>query len=130
MSKNNRAVEAHAPKKRPARVRMGQGARLEVAAHLKRDGYFQYWFIDKPGQLEQAEKAWYEYVKDDSGKRLSVSAGEGLTHYLMEIPQNLRDEDMAAQEALNVGQEKASASVKHEKKEYSPEGTESSLAKS
>jgi len=124
--RTNRAVAAHTPKNRPARVPLGQGKRLDVPDHLKHDGFHQYWFIDRPGQIESAVSAWYDFVLDE-GQKVTRPAGNGETHYLMEIDQETYDKDMRVQQDLITETEKASFKVKS--KEYSPEGHGSAVTK-
>ena len=89
-----REDKAHKSKKRPARVPMSAGNKLHIPEHLKEDGYFYYWAIDRKGAIEQMEAAWYERVKDDRGEDLTVPAGKGETHYAMKIKQEYYDEDI------------------------------------
>ena len=49
----NRANDAHQNKQRPARIPMSAGNKLHVADHLKKEGYQQYWQVDRPGVIEQ-----------------------------------------------------------------------------
>ena len=93
---------AHKNKSRPARVPLSAGNKLHIPAHLKEDGYFYYWAIDRKGMIEQMEAAYYEKVLGDDKKPLTVPAGGGETHYAMRIEQRYHDEDMAAQQKKNI----------------------------
>lgn len=119
----NRAQEAHANDKRPARIPMSAGNKLHIPDHLKEDGYFYYWALDKKGMIEQMKAAYYEHVKDDRGEELAVPAGNGETHYAMKIPQEYYDEDMARQQKLNIDATAKQAQALGED-EYRPVGRE------
>ena len=74
MTKNtDRANDAHKNKQRPARIPMSAGNKLHVPDHLKKEGYQQYWQVDRPGVIEQMEAAWWEKVKDERGNFITVS---------------------------------------------------------
>ena len=122
-SKQNREVRAHSAK-RPARIPMGSVSKLSVPDHLKEDGYFYYWAVDRKGAIEQMEQAWYEKVTDERGDLVTVAAGNGETHYLMRIEQRYYDEDMARQQALNTDASNATAQEVGEH-EYVPMGRKS-----
>jgi hypothetical protein len=58
-------------------------------------------FNDEPGRLLQAQEAGYDFVEDIDGKKISFVVGTGrsggpLIGYLMKIPQDWYEEDMAA----------------------------------
>ena len=91
---------AHKNNARPARVPLSAGNKLHIPEHVKKDGYFYYWAIDRKGMIEQMEAAYYEKVIVD-GKPLTVPAGGGETHYAMMIEKKYYDEDIAAQQKLN-----------------------------
>ena len=99
MSKQSQA--AHKPQNRPARVPLSSGNKLHIPVHLKEEGYFYYWAIDRKGMIEEMERAYYEKVLGDDGKPLTVPAGSGETHYAMKIEQRYYDEDMLAQQKKN-----------------------------
>lgn len=97
----NANKSAHTNKSRPPRVPLSAGNKLHIPPHLKEDGYFYYWAIDRKGMIEEMERAYYEKVIGDDGKPLTVPAGGGETHYAMRIEQRYYDEDMAAQQKRN-----------------------------
>lgn len=127
MSNNNqrRVDKAHTPEKRPPRVRIGQGGKLDLPQSVKDDakkrGLHLHWFLDKAGEIEGAKAAWYEHFEID-GRKFTVPAGEGKTHHLMCIKQELYDEDMAAQQELVTKTTHDAVKVKTDQGEYSPEG--------
>lgn len=133
MSNNNRngAVSreeaAHNNKNRPARVPFSQGAKLTVPDTYKKEGFHQHWFVDEPGELESAQAAWYEFVRDDQGNKIKTPAGAGNYHYLMEIDQKTYDEDMKQQQDMITSTTKDATKIK--KGEYSPEGEDSALTR-
>lgn len=97
-----RNTEAHASGKRPPRIPMSAGNKLQAP---QREGYQRYWAItgpDHPGKLEQMRAAWWEFVLDEDGKKIEQPAGKGNMHVLMEIEQQYYDEDMAAQQKRNL----------------------------
>lgn len=116
-----REDKAHKSKKRPERVPMSAGNKLHIPEHLKEDGYFYYWAIDRKGAIEQMEAAWYERVKDDRGEDLTVPAGKGETHYAMKIKQEYHDEDIAKQQQRNIDATTKMAQKLNED-EYVPQG--------
>ena len=97
----NKSQAAHNNKQRPARVPLSAGNKLHIPEHLKEDGYFYYWAIDRKGQIEEMERAYYEKVLGDDKKPLTVPGGSGETHYAMKIEKRYYDEDMAAQQKQN-----------------------------
>ena len=101
-NKPNRADTAHKNTQRPARIPMTAGNKLHVPDSLKKEGYQQYWQVDRPGVIEQMESAWWEKVTDDKGKPVTVPAGEGDTLYLMHIEQKYYEEDMKRQQDMNI----------------------------
>lgn len=92
---------------RPARKPFG-GLSLKLD-YPNREGFHRHWFNDVPGRIARAQEAAYEHVKDSAGKPVSriVGTAEGggaLTAFLMEIPEDLYKQDMAAEQ--NVIDEK------------------------
>tara|TARA_R110000824_G_scaffold251437_1_gene440100 strand:- start:6 stop:398 length:393 start_codon:yes stop_codon:yes gene_type:complete len=116
-----RETKAHNPKQRPERVPMSAGNKLHIPEHLKEEGYFYYWAIDRKGAIEQMEAAWYERVKDDRGEDLTVPGGKGETHYAMKIKQEYYDEDIASQQQRNIDATTKMAQKLNED-EYVPQG--------
>ena len=98
----NRADTAHKNTQRPARIPMTAGNKLHVPDSLKKEGYQQYWQVDRPGVIDQMIAAYWEKVTDDNGKHVTVPAGEGDTLYLMQIEQQYYEEDMKRQQDLNI----------------------------
>jgi hypothetical protein len=117
----NRSKQAHQNKTRPARVPLTAGNKLHVPAHLKREGYQQYFAINRKGMIEQMEAAYYEKVLDDQGKPYTIPAGNGDLHYLMEIEQKYYDEDIKAQQDRNIDATAKQAQTLGEE-EYVPMG--------
>lgn len=119
----NRDQKAHTPEGRPERVPFNQGSRLSVAKGIIAPGYHGHWFIDKPGELESAKAAYYEFVKV-KGKKYTTPAGNGFTHYLMQIEQEYFDQDMTKQQKMVTKTTRQAVKVKKGQGEYSPEGEE------
>jgi len=123
MSKVSRDDKAHSAKRRPARIKLGQGSKLALAERYATDKTKHYHlFLDNPGELEGAESAWYDFVKDENGEKIKIPAGNGLTHYLMCIPKKLYDEDMADQQKMVTETTKQNVKVNQAAGNYSPEG--------
>ena len=118
-----RDTKAHAAAKRPARIPLGQGSKLGLFDNYATDKSKHYYaFLDKPGELEGAQAAWYDFVKDANGEKIKIPAGNGLTHYLMAIPKKLYEEDMAAQQKLVTETTKQNVRINKSAGNYSPEG--------
>lgn len=80
-------------------VRQPFGATTFKLTAAAREGYHRHWFNEVLDRLDQAQRAGYTFVKEE-GKRVKrvvgVAKGGGpLTAYLMEIPQQWYEEDMA-----------------------------------
>lgn len=123
-----RDQKAHTPKGRPERVPFNQGSKLSVAKGIISPGYHGHWFIDKPGELESAKAAYYDYVMV-KGKKYKTPAGNGFTHYLMQIEQKYYDDDMAKQQKMVTETTRNAVKVKKSQGEYSPEGEELSVTR-
>src|SRR5512143_1688839 len=79
------------------------GALEQKLNYPQRDGYHRHWFNDVPGRIERSKEAGYEHVKDAEGKNISriVGTAEGggaLIGFLMEIPEEWFQADMAEQQ--------------------------------
>lgn len=97
-----RGDKAQENSQRPERIPMSAGNKLKAP---QREGYQRYWAItgpDHPGRLEEMEAAWWEFVLDDEGQKITRPAGKGSTHVLMEIKQEYYREDIEAQQARNI----------------------------
>lgn len=86
------------------RVPMGTRATRLGGDH--RPGYYRRWFNDVPGRIERARRAGFEHVKDGSSEPISTPAGTqehggGMRAYFMEIPDELRNQDLAQKRAVN-----------------------------
>ena len=81
---------------------MSAGNKLHVPDKFKKEGFQQYWQVDRPGVIEQMEAAWWEKVKDDRGDFVTVPAGGGDKLYLMHIEQKYYEEDIAKQQDMNI----------------------------
>ena len=123
MASKNRNDQAHSNKERPARIPMSAGNKLHVPESLKKEGYQQYWQVDRKGMIEQMEAAWWEKVVDERNNPVTVPAGGGETMYLMHIEQKYYDEDIKKQQELNISTT-ASQAQKLGEEEYIPKGHE------
>ena len=91
------------PQRAAGFVRKPFGGREQKLKYPDRAGYHRHWFNDEPGRIMRAEEAGYAQVNDPRGKPVSTVVGIGrgggaLTAFLMEIPQEWYEEDMAAQD--------------------------------
>jgi hypothetical protein len=78
------------------------GMMEQELAVAKRPGYRRYWFNDKPGRVRRAQRAGYAHVIDpDTGSPMARVTdrvdGHGQSSYLMEIPIQWYQQDMARQ---------------------------------
>ena len=88
------------------------GSQTQKLAYEPRVGYHRHWFNDNPGRIEQALEAGYTHVEDKESKKVARvvgvnPAGGPLHGFLMEIPQEWYEEDMAQQAAVNAEREAA-----------------------
>lgn len=86
----------------PMHERVPFGSQEQTLAYTPRPGYRPYWFSDIPGRIARAKRAGYAHVPDpDTGEVMSRitdrADGRGRASYLMEIPIQWYQEDMARQ---------------------------------
>lgn len=75
------------------------GTMVQKLAVPPREGYHRHWFNDEPGRVDQAKENGYNHVLDATSRSISrVVNKDGQQAYLMEIPKEWFDEDMAAQQ--------------------------------
>lgn len=100
----NPPVEA-APERRITReTRKPFGSKEQKMAREPIEGFHIHWFNDIPGRIDRAKESGYEHVLDKSNRpeRLVVGKseeGSPIYAYLMKIPQQWYEDDMAAQQA-------------------------------
>jgi len=93
--------------------RRGFGNQGQKLAYPDRDGYHRHWFNDTPGRVAAAQESGYTSVIDPATKQpvtrvVGVSPIGGPLHaYLLEIPQEWYDDDMAELEKINASKEEA-----------------------
>lgn len=84
--------------KRPKRIPMRGGSNLGTGGYkLDEKNYYYHWFNEhpsKPGRVQSAEAAYYEFCRDEQGEKISRGTGGG-TIYLMRLPMEYRMEDLA-----------------------------------
>lgn len=88
------------------------GSQVQKLAYEARAGYHRHWFNDSPGRIETALEAGYTHVEDREGRKVSrvvgINPGGGpQMGFLMEVPQEWYEEDMARQATLNKEREDA-----------------------
>jgi hypothetical protein len=118
----SREVKARG-KKRPPRVAMS--ATKKLAYSDQDENYFYRWFQDRDGRLEQAQQAWYEFVKDENGERIRRPGHYDM--YLMRIDREYWEED----QELKLKKTKAKLGSEQElgRDEYIPDGRHHVLQK-
>lgn len=82
-------------------TRIPFGNFTQKLAYADREGYRRYWFNDEPGRVHRAREAGYDHVFDPIQKQNVQrivgrnESGGPLLAFLMEIPQEWFEEDMA-----------------------------------
>lgn len=80
------------------------GSMVQKLAFPPRAGYHRHWFNEEPGRIAQALENGYLHVKDNASQKpvTRVVNKAGQQAFLMEIPQEWFDKDMAdQQQAVN-----------------------------
>lgn len=85
------------------RARKPFGSHTQKLSYPKVPGMHLHWFSDKPGRIMQASEAGYDHVKRPDGSNVSLpvgvnDAGGAEMGFLMQIPEEWYQEDMAAQQ--------------------------------
>jgi len=94
------------PKKRVSKEdRKPFGSQTQKLAYPPRTGFHRHWFNEEPGRIDAALAAGYTHVEDKEGRKVQRivgvnAAGGPLNAYLMEIPEEWYQEDMAEQQRL------------------------------
>jgi hypothetical protein len=112
---------------RAPRVPMSAGGKLKVPESLMEEGYQYYWAVDRPGELEKFKAAWWEFVTDERNEPITTPAGRGETHFLMRIPKEYYDEDIARQQ--DRVNDALIENAKLKQGEYVPEGHDGVLTR-
>ena len=86
---------------RPARKKWQRGGKLNVPSKYLRQGYKTYWAVNNPGEIESLEERDWKKIRDDRGEPVTVDAGNGKKHYLLEIPVEYWQDDLKAQSEEN-----------------------------
>lgn len=109
---------------RPPRVTMSAGFKLEIPVEFKNDEEYYYrWIADREGRVERARQAYYEHVKDARGNDIVVK--HEVDMYLMRLPMEYREEDIALKDSKVVDTLKAEQKLGNG--EYIPEGNKAPL---
>lgn len=79
------------------------GAKMQKLAYEQRANFHRHWFNSTPGRVDDALNAGYQHVTDKEGKKVCrvvgvAPEGGALQAYLMEIPEEWYQEDMARQQ--------------------------------
>lgn len=81
------------------------GVMEQKLAYEQRSGFHRHWFNDAGNRIIRAEEAGYKHVLGKDEKPVSkvvgtAESGQPLTAFLMEIPEEWYQEDMAAQQQI------------------------------
>ena|SRR5579864_8182977 len=109
---NDIPAPARVQQRVPKNARQPFGSQTQKLAYPPREGFHRHWFNDSPGRIDSAIAAGYTHVLDKEGKRVARpvgvnEAGGALLGYLMEIPEDWYQEDMANQAVQNAKLEDA-----------------------
>lgn len=79
------------------------GSQTQKLAYESRAGFHRHWFNNSPGRIDAALAAGYTHVEDKDGRKVQrvvgvSEGGDGLLGFLMEIPLDWYQEDMARQQ--------------------------------
>jgi hypothetical protein len=76
------------------------GSMIQKLAVQPRPGYHRHWFNDEPGRVDMAKENGYNHVLDPSTQKpvARVVNRGGQQAYLMEIPKEWFEDDLAAQQ--------------------------------
>ncbi len=91
--------------KRPPRIPLGHHGKLGMPAQVKNeDGKHYYWASDgQYGSLQEKIDAYWEFVYDDSGDRVTRNTGNiGTKLYLMCVDDVFWQEDFAELQKANI----------------------------
>ena len=112
---------------RPPRVPMVAGQTLN-ANHLKKAGFHYRWFSNKNegARMDAAQQAWWEFVKDSSGEKVSRRSGPE-TLFLMCIEDKFYNEDQQLKQKKIIDTLKEQQNLG--KDEYLPDGRHHALQK-
>src|SRR5262249_4748448 len=99
----NSAASATAPPRRRGKANPF-GTHEQKLSYAPRPGYYRRWFNDVGTRITQALEGGYTHVVGNDGKNVMrpvgvAEHGGALIAYLLEIPKEWYDEDMAAQQA-------------------------------
>ena len=121
----NKDIQAQSPKGRPPRRPLSQISKLSIPNGIKEKGFEYRWILEKTERIEAFEAAWWEQVKDGTGKPVKKASGENGYLLLYKIPFEYYEEDVKEKQKLpiNLLTEKAKL-TKGDKysSEYVPEG--------
>lgn len=104
------SLELDGPEGRHARSpnRKPFGSMVQKLAVPPREGFHRHWFNEEPGRIDQAKENGYNHVLDAATKKpiTRVVNKAGQQAFLMEIPKEWFDEDMAVQQEAVDDKEK------------------------
>lgn len=123
----SRDAQAHSAG-RPDRIPMAAGENMSVPQDLmdkaKGEGLFLRWFLDRPGRIPKAQRAYYEFYQDEHGNNITVPSG-AHSLYLMALPIEYRKADQELKRT-KIHDTLAGKSAIAEG-EYAPDGGDSAI---
>ena len=111
----------------PAWRPLSQISKLSIPTGIKEEGFEYRWILDKVERIEAFEAAWWEQVKDGTGRPIQKASGENGYLLLYKIPFKYYEEDVKEKQKLpiNLLTEKAKLAKGNKySNEYIPEGQE------
>jgi hypothetical protein len=111
-SATNAEIETPGGKRITRENRRGFGAQSQKLAYPDRMGYHRHWFNDTPGRIAGALESGYTHVNGHDGKPVTRVVGVNTTGgpllgFLLEIPEEWWEDDMAENEKINQAKEES-----------------------
>lgn len=125
-----REVEAHANKRRPKRRPLTTTYNLSLPEGILKKGFEYRWILDRPDKILNYEAAWWESVRDDSGKVIKKPSKGGEYLILYRIKSKYFNEDREINRKRTIDILRESAQLKNDDPnaiEYVPEGHDAVL---
>lgn len=118
----SRSESAHSAG-RPERIPMHKSKTSNLPEHMMEDGFYYRDFLDRPGRIEKALQAGYDFVVDEQGNKYTYPSG-GQKHVTMKLPMKYREEDLKAkaENAARVRRTEIDSANQLKSGEYIPDG--------
>lgn len=117
----------HNNKTRPRREAFKMGGKFDVE---QRPGYKRAWPVNREDEIEEMERRDWTKVLGEDGNPITRAAGNGLRHFLMEIPVEYYEEDEAVRQQDIDEKSRAITQLKRGRysADYVPKGTKRGFA--